>query len=305
MTTSETTIEARELAEEQDAEARAGALVDRHCQRLGVADGTVERLGSGDLQLGSVSALVEIDPSHRRGRGRGHGAADQERRPLVGQGDQGGALRFGQRLGRGGRDHLSASAQRPGAPSTHRQQQAVVEGDHLGAVEGLFRRERHETIPPEVAAHVGAEVARALSYAHELDEAIVHRDVKPANVLISRSGDVKLTDFGVATAVGLEQRSLAGTRAYMAPEQRQGQAAEPGVDLYALGVLLAEMITGQRPAGRDDHALEALEPALRSIIADLLAADLGERPASAREGGGPAARGVRWSSSRQRRALPS
>ncbi|MBZ0120394.1 MAG: serine/threonine protein kinase, partial [Sandaracinaceae bacterium] len=117
---------------------------------------------------------------------------------------------------------------------------------------------RDGPLPPEVAAHVAGEIARALSYAHTAEgRALIHCDVKPSNVLVSRAGDVKLADFGVATLIGDPTRS--GTPAYMAPEQRAGAPVDARTDLYALGWLLAEMITGERSVRPSpEHALHDL-----------------------------------------------
>jgi serine/threonine protein kinase len=97
------------------------------------------------------------------------------------------------------------------------------------------------------AVHVGAEVARALAYAHRLEEGgrptgLVHRDVSPQNVLVSFEGEVKLTDFGIARALGATEATAPGTLkgklAYMAPEQARGGAADGRADVFALGVVL-------------------------------------------------------------------
>jgi len=119
----------------------------------------------------------------------------------------------------------------------------------------LARRPR---LPPETAAIIGAAIARGLEHAH--DRGIVHRDVKPANVLISLRGEVKLIDFGIAhrtrrSAAGeaAEVESLAfGTPAYMSPEQILGDTADARSDLFSLGVVLYQMLSGTRPFENDD-----------------------------------------------------
>ncbi|MCA9557233.1 MAG: serine/threonine protein kinase, partial [Myxococcales bacterium] len=102
---------------------------------------------------------------------------------------------------------------------------------------------------PELAALVIRPLADALHYAHR--EGVVHRDVKPANVLLGRDGSVKLSDFGIAKAseedLLTRTGDFLGTPAYIAPEQARGDAIGPAADQYALGVVLFEMVTGKRP----------------------------------------------------------
>ncbi|MDZ4717036.1 MAG: protein kinase [Roseiflexaceae bacterium] len=102
----------------------------------------------------------------------------------------------------------------------------------------------------ERVAVLVAQVAEALGYAHR--QGIIHRDIKPANVLISRDGDAQLSDFGIARIVeGSMQLTtdgmMIGTPFYMAPEQVQGQPSDARTDIYALGVVLYEALTGKRP----------------------------------------------------------
>jgi predicted ATPase len=100
-------------------------------------------------------------------------------------------------------------------------------------------------LPLDIALEIALGILEALSYAHQ--QGLVHRDLKPANVIIG--DDVKLTDFGLATLrsiLGKGAGFMAGTPAYMAPEQIEGRATDGRADLYALGVLLFEMITGGR-----------------------------------------------------------
>ena len=143
-------------------------------------------------------------------------------------------------------------------------------------------RDRGEPIGPLVVAHVGAEVARALAYAHDRPHPVIHRDVKPANVLVSRAGDVKLADFGLATIVGSADGSHGGTAGYMAPEVRGEGGAGARSDLYSLGITLCEMLTGERSidALRVVDRPETAE--LRNVIEQLTSEDPGARPESAR-----------------------
>lgn len=141
-------------------------------------------------------------------------------------------------------------------------------------------------VPEALALHVVDELALGLAYLHGVRDArglplgIVHRDVSPANVLISSSGDVKLGDFGVAKATALADRTAAGTRkgrySYMAPEQLAGEPVTAAADQFGLGATLVELIAGRRPfAGETPWALlEAIRgggPALEGLADDVRA----------------------------------
>ncbi len=115
---------------------------------------------------------------------------------------------------------------------------------------------RRSRVPAEVSVYIIKEVLDALDFAHKLTSergeplGIVHRDVSPSNVLLSTRGDVKLIDFGIAHAVSQEGQSKTGTLkgkyGYMSPEQVLGQTVSPRSDLFATGVVLAEMLMGRR-----------------------------------------------------------
>ncbi len=121
----------------------------------------------------------------------------------------------------------------------------------LEFVNGCTLRELLEKgpLPWDVAAIIGMRLASALEHAHH--HQVIHRDLKPANVMVSRSGEVKLMDFGIArdqTLSTLTGTGLAmGTPMYMAPEVITGNKADGQTDLYSLGVLLYECVSGQRP----------------------------------------------------------
>src|SRR3954470_18123579 len=104
-------------------------------------------------------------------------------------------------------------------------------------------------LQPERAARYGAALADALGYVHE--RGLVHRDVKPANVLITEDGRVHLADFGIARLVDSAHQTrtgdVLGTPAYFAPEQVAGEPVGPPADVYALGIVLYEALTGRRP----------------------------------------------------------
>lgn len=114
-----------------------------------------------------------------------------------------------------------------------------------------------EFVPPREAAGIGAKLAAALTAAH--DAGIVHRDVKPGNVLLGDDGSVKLTDFGISRAVGdttvTASGILLGTLGYLAPETAHGQPADARSDVYALGATLYAAVEGHPPFGDDDNAV--------------------------------------------------
>ena len=126
----------------------------------------------------------------------------------------------------------------------------LVEGKDLREIWNRCVRTRTR-IPLDVALHVARETARALSYVHSYgDLKLVHRDVAPPNILLSYFGEVKLTDFGLARSV-LKQEHTApgvvfGRAAYLAPEQARGEVADARSDIYSLGVVVWELLTGHQ-----------------------------------------------------------
>jgi serine/threonine-protein kinase len=119
----------------------------------------------------------------------------------------------------------------------------LLEGDELRA-----RLERGR-LPVREAVDIAAQVADALAYAHDFE--VVHRDIKPANVMCLRGGAVKITDFGIArlrlSDVKTQTGMLLGSPRYMAPEQIAGRRVDARADLFSLGVVLYEMLTGAPP----------------------------------------------------------
>ena len=113
-------------------------------------------------------------------------------------------------------------------------------------VDGVNLRDllRDGKMEPEQALAIVPPICEALEFAHE--KGVVHRDIKPENLLLDRDGRVKIADFGIASLVGT-QGEKAGTPAYMAPEQ-SGTHVDKRADIYALGVVLYEMLTGEQPA---------------------------------------------------------
>jgi serine/threonine-protein kinase len=154
-------------------------------------------------------------------------------------------------------------------------------------------------MPPERAADLVAQAADAIAAAHALG--IVHRDVKPANLLVTPDGQVKITDFGIARAadgVGFTQTGqIVGTPHYLSPEQAQGRQATASSDIYSLGVVLYECLAGARPFDSTSPITVALahlrEPVpalpdtvpahLAAVVEKALAKDPADRFASAAE----------------------
>ena len=132
------------------------------------------------------------------------------------------------------------------------------------AMEFLEGRELRDVLndgrrmPVEQVINVVAQVAQGLAYAHE--HGIVHRDVKPSNIMIVRDGHVKITDFGIArmasAAVRTQTGMVLGSPKYMSPEQVVGKMTDQRSDIFSLGVMLYEMLTGQAPfAGENINAI--------------------------------------------------
>ncbi|HEY3444707.1 MAG TPA: serine/threonine-protein kinase [Myxococcales bacterium] len=156
-----------------------------------------------------------------------------------------------------------------------------VDGADLGTVLGKGR------LPPAEALFVAEELARGLAYLHALGDArgrplgLVHRDVSPSNVLLSRQGEVKLADLGIAKATLLQGTTRGnvkkGKYAYMSPEQVSGRPLTGASDQFALGITLFQMLIGVRPFDGEtpmetmDRIREAAPPKLEGVDADVKA----------------------------------
>ncbi|HSF20858.1 MAG TPA: serine/threonine-protein kinase, partial [Burkholderiales bacterium] len=111
-----------------------------------------------------------------------------------------------------------------------------------------------QPLPVARAVDIAAQVAEGLAYAHQ--NGVVHRDVKPANIMLSVTGHCKITDFGIARMRSAEVKTqtgiVLGSPRYMSPEQVAGKRAEPRSDIFSLGVILYEMLTGKPPFTGED-----------------------------------------------------
>src|SRR5204863_121591 len=121
-----------------------------------------------------------------------------------------------------------------------------------------------------------AQIARALTALHRAGK--VHRDVKPANIVVTEHGHAVLVDFGLVVDAADGVRERAGTLAYMAPEQKAGLPATPASDWYAVGVMLYEALTGERPSSTSSINTLRGPRDLVALAAALVAADPASRP---------------------------
>ena len=121
----------------------------------------------------------------------------------------------------------------------------------MAYVEGQSLKEKIKAGPLKLAevVGIGLQIAEGLKEAH--DKNIIHRDVKPANIMVTTSGQTKIMDFGLAKLMGqtklTKEETTLGTVAYMSPEQTRGEKVDHRTDIWSLGVVLYEMITGQLP----------------------------------------------------------
>ena len=131
-----------------------------------------------------------------------------------------------------------------------------IDGENLKQVVN-----REGALPVRDAVELTIQVARALGYAHE--RGIVHRDVKPQNVILNEDGRAKVTDFGIARSVDVDgftqTGTVVGTSDYIAPEQAQGREVDAHTDVYSLGVVLYELLTGEVPFGGENFVAVAMQ----------------------------------------------
>jgi serine/threonine-protein kinase len=132
-----------------------------------------------------------------------------------------------------------------------------IDGENLKQLIG-----RIGPLPVRRAVELALEIADALAFAH--DHGLVHRDVKPQNVLVTPDGDAKVTDFGIARSLDVEQGvtqtgTVLGTSNYLSPEQASGQPVTPATDVYSLGVVLYELLTGEVPFPGENFVAVAMK----------------------------------------------
>jgi serine/threonine-protein kinase len=148
----------------------------------------------------------------------------------------------------------------------------LIEGESL-----TRRLARWRQLSAAEAATIACAVCEALAAAHAVG--VIHRDIKPDNVMIATTGRVVLADFGIASITVDDRGDVSGTPAYMAPEQARGEPPTPATDVYAVGVLLHEMVTGTRSLAQS--AAVRIEPALARVIAAATAPDVAQRTSAA------------------------
>lgn len=165
-------------------------------------------------------------------------------------------------------------------------------------VEGhtLAERCRNGHLPEDTVADLGRQLGGAIAFAHSRD--VIHRDLKPGNVLITSAGRVKLADFGIARLIGDTARhtqtgQAIGTAAYFAPEQVTGEELTTATDVYSFGLVLLEALTGERaysgPAteaalarlSRPPHIPDSLSPMWRQLLRAMTLLDPTKRPSAA------------------------
>ncbi|MCK5849916.1 MAG: protein kinase [Kiritimatiellae bacterium] len=122
-----------------------------------------------------------------------------------------------------------------------------------------------KTLPPDSTALIIRSCASAIAYAHEHE--VIHQDLKPENILLSSDGTLKIIDFGLACLAGRKQQSehIAGTPIYMSPQQKNGEPVDTRTDIYSLGIIAYELLTGKTPFPADTNPIALLKMAADPI----------------------------------------
>lgn len=200
---------------------------------------------------------------------------------------------------------------------------AEIDGHHCMAMEYVQGKSLRRLLPRGKPwdmgriLHVVRQVADALDYAH--DRGVVHRDVKPGNILVTPEGTVKLTDFGIAQAEQFianprHSRGLVGTPTYMPPEQVRGDDVDRRADVYSLGIMLYEMLTGAAPfrAETTSKVLDAhlerrpppvsqVNPKVSRVLARVVDKAIAKDPADRYDGAGELVEALEAAASKRRR----
>lgn len=230
------------------------------------------RIGEGNSAEVFEGFLISEDGFQRRvaiKKARGRDWPDEERRRFVGEARVASALH-----------HANVAAVldygfMDGAP--------FLVTEYVFGLDLSSLRRAANALPEEVALVIALDVAHALAYVHSACDQqgksleIVHRDLSPANVLVSWTGDVKLSDFGVARGAVREAQTqvgmIKGTPGFMAPEQIVGSHLDARADLFAFGCLMHWMLTGSSPMEREEHRRRVMSGAVL-LLSEAIAEDL-------------------------------
>jgi tetratricopeptide (TPR) repeat protein len=236
-----------------------------------------------DLRPGAKLGRFEIQ--HEIGRG-GFGVVYEARDEVLGRPVALKVLRPSRRRGDPGARTLVEEAEAV-ARLQHANIVSVFDvGSHEGVAYVVLELLRGETLAARLrrgplgaaeALRVATEVARALGHAH--GRGVVHRDLKPANVFVGDDGAVKVLDFGLSRLIGGRSAIAGGTPGYMPPEQLRGAPEDSRVDVYALGAVIREMLTGLRASDDDWGTRSRADPRIPRELAPLLARMAAEDPA--------------------------
>ena len=172
---------------------------------------------------------------------------------------------------------LARPGRLPVVDTRRKPRQSAHWGNRSGAHSILSARKLGETrqLSIEQIVEIGLQVTSALQYAHE--HGVLHRDVKPSNLILTRDGRIWLTDFGLATQIGQPQSNrspgaVSGTLRYVAPERLEGKPDRPQADIYSLGVSLAELLTG-KPAFTANRSSELIRQVINGQMTPLTSAN--------------------------------
>ena len=222
------------------------------------------RTGIAPARNGHRAVRDHARTGARRLRCRLRGQGPGPRPAGGGEGRPAGTHRRGGRQGSPARPRQSPASLHPNLITLFdvgtQRRRAISSSSSCSAGRRSISRIEEGPLPVQEAVHIATEVARGLAHAHA--EGVIHRDLKPANVFVTNKGQVKILDFGMAHAFG-RRRLSGGTPAYMAPEQWEDAPEDERTDVFALGVMLYRMLTGEYPFPEGQGRWSA-EPATRA-----------------------------------------